>query len=232
MQERRLFLQTAAVGLAAFGPGLVPLRADDKKDKPEEEVAAAEDLMREHGVLNRLLLVYEEGLRRLRHKDEVPPEVFHKPATLVRKFVEDYHEKLEENFIFPEFEKQKKLTDLIKVLRKQHQAGRDVTDVILREAVPDRFRKEDNRKEVVLAVEAFLRLYRPHEAREDTVLFPALHQVLSVKRLKELGEQFEKEEDRLFGDEGFEKTVDQVAAIEKQLGIYDLDQFTPRLPLK
>jgi hemerythrin-like domain-containing protein len=188
--------------------------------------------MREHGVLNRVLLIYEEGLRRLRHKEEVTPELFHNTATLVRTFVEDYHEKLEENFIFPEFEKQKKLTDLTKVLRKQHQAGRDVTDVVLREAVADRFRKEDNRKELVVAVEAFLRMYRPHEAREDTVLFPALHQVLSVKRLKELGEQFEKEEDRLFGDEGFEKTVDQVAAIEKQLGIYDLDQFTPRLPLK
>ena len=47
--------------------------------------------------------------------------------------------------------------------------------------------------------------------------------------MKELGEQFEKEEDRLFGDEGFERTVDQVAAVEKQLGIYDLDQFTPKL---
>ena len=77
---------------------------DDKKDEPEE-VAAAEDLMREHGVLNRILLIYEEGLRRLRDKEEVPPDVFHKPAMLVRKFVEDYHEKLEENFIFPEFEK-------------------------------------------------------------------------------------------------------------------------------
>ena len=42
----------------------------------------------------------------------------------MRKFVEDYHEKLEENFIFPEFEKKKKLVDLVKVLREQHQAGR------------------------------------------------------------------------------------------------------------
>jgi len=71
-------------------------------------------------------------------------------------------------------------------------------------------------------------MYRPHEAREDTVLFPALHKLVPAKRLKELGEQFEKEEDRLFGEEGFEKTVDQVAAIEKQLGIYDLAQFTAK----
>src|SRR5947208_1192954 len=53
----------------------------DKKDQPEEEVGAAEDLMREHGVPNRILLIYEEGLRRLRAKEEVTPEVFLKPAT-------------------------------------------------------------------------------------------------------------------------------------------------------
>jgi hypothetical protein len=41
-----------------------------------------------------------------------------------------------------------------------------------------------------------------HEAREDIVLFPALHKVVPAGRLKELGEQFEKEEDKLFGEEG------------------------------
>ena len=103
-----------------------------------------------------------------------------------------------------------------------------MTAVILRQAEPDRFRRADNRKELAGAVRAFIRMYRPHEAREDTVLFPALHRIVSAKGLKELGEQFEKEEDRLFGEEGFEKTVDQVAVIEKQLGIYDLSQFTAK----
>jgi hemerythrin-like domain-containing protein len=227
--DRRHFL-----GAALAGGLLVPAAptwADDKpkkKGEPDEEIGATEDLMREHGVLNRILLVYEEGLRRLRAKEEVGPEVFHKPAQLVRTFVEDYHEQLEEKFIFPEFEKAKKLTDLIKVLKDQHQAGRRVTDVILRNATGERFGNADARKELVAACEGFIRMYRPHEAREDTVLFPALHKLLPQKRLDELGEQFEKEEDRLFGEEGFEKTVGQVAGIEKQLGIYDLAKFTPR----
>src|SRR5262249_21028240 len=109
-EERRRFLAAAValgIGTLALPPGEV--RGDDKpkdekKDQPEEEVAATEDLMREHGALNRILLIYEEGLRRLRAREEVPPDVFHKPATLVRRFVEDYHERLEECFIFPEFE--------------------------------------------------------------------------------------------------------------------------------
>jgi hemerythrin-like domain-containing protein len=212
------------MGLAASASGAAMIRPDDK-----EEVGATEDLMREHGVLNRILLIYQEGLRRLHGKEDVPPEMFHKSADLVRRFVEDYHEKLEENFIFPEFEKQQKLVDLVKTLRSQHQAGRVVTDVILRESTPDRFTKKENQHELVAATEAFIRMYRPHEAREDTVLFPTLRKIVSAKKIKELGEQFEKEEDRLFGEEGFEKTVDHVAAIEKQLGIYDLGQFTPRM---
>jgi hemerythrin-like domain-containing protein len=232
--ERRRFLAGGAVlGIGALLGAPVSGFADDAARKPtekkdEEDVGAAEDLMREHGVLNRILLIYEEGLRRLHAREDIPPDAFHKPALLVRKFVEDYHEKLEENFIFPAFEKKQTLVELVKVLREQHQAGRRVTDVVLRNAVPDQFRKEDARKELVSACRAFIRMYRPHEAREDTVLFPALHKIMTAKQLHELGEQFEKEEDRLFGEEGFEKTVDQVAGIEKQLGIYNLAQFTPK----
>jgi hypothetical protein len=69
--DRRQFLAaTATLGVGTLG--LSPGQArgddqpkDDKKDQPGEEVGAAEDLMRDHGVLNRILLIYEEGLRRL-----------------------------------------------------------------------------------------------------------------------------------------------------------------------
>ena len=41
------------------------------------EVSAVEDLMREHGVLNRLLLIYEEIIRRLHNNISVPIEIIH-----------------------------------------------------------------------------------------------------------------------------------------------------------
>ncbi|MDB5388782.1 MAG: hypothetical protein JWM11_4428 [Planctomycetaceae bacterium] len=229
--DRRQFLAaTTLFGVGAMTSASSQLHgaekdAEDKK-QGEDEISCSEDLMREHGVLNRILLIYEEGLQRLRGKSDITPDVFSAPATLVRKFVEDYHEKLEEKFIFPEFEKQKKLVDLVSILRKQHEAGRKATEVILRNSAPDQFRKEEARQEIVRSCEAFIRMYRPHEAREDTVLFPGLHKLVSAKRIAELGEQFEEQEHQLFGEEGFEKTVDQVAAIEKQLGIYDLALFT------
>jgi hypothetical protein len=70
-------------------------------------------------------------------------------------------------------------------------------------------------------------MYRPHEAREDTVLFPALRTILPPQQVAALGDRMEGDEKKVLGEAGFERSVEQVAAIEKQLGIYDLAQFTP-----
>ena len=53
-------------------------------------------------------------------------------ANVVRRFVEGYHEKLEEEFVLPTLEKAGKLGDLTKVIRVQHAAGRKLTDAILK----------------------------------------------------------------------------------------------------
>ena len=185
--------------------------------------------MREHGVLNRVLLIYEEGLRRLRAKEEVTPEVFHRSATLVRKFVEDYHEKLEEEHLFPRFVKAATLVDLVEVLRAQHEAGRRLTADILGLATTTATTTAGDartRQTLVSRLRSFVRMYRPHEAREDTVLFPALHRLIPERQYRALGDRFERREHELFGERGFEGVVDEVAAIEKSLGIYDLAQFT------
>ena len=185
--------------------------------------------MREHGVLKRILLIYGEALRRIDAKQDFPPEALAEAAGIIRSFVEDYHEKLEEDFLFPRFEKANQLVDLVKVLRDQHQAGRRVTDVTMRFANQQSLRNESERTQLLNSMQQFIRMYNPHEAREDTVLFPAFRKIVSPHEFDSLGEDFEKKEDELFGEEGFEKMVDKVAAIEKHFGIYDLAQFTPKI---
>jgi hypothetical protein len=59
-------------------------------------------------------------------------------------------------------------------------------------------------------------------------VFPAFRGIVSKHEYDALGDDFEKKEDQLFGEEGFFKVVDQVAELEKKLGIYDLRQFTPK----
>jgi len=115
----------------------------------------------------------------------------------------------------------------VQVLRRQHQGGRKLTDTILQYSTASRFQQSSSRQELQQAVRAFIRMYRPHEAREDTVLFPAFRKIVPAHKIKELGDRFEDEENRRFGAEGFEHVVGRVATIEKQVGSYNLDQFTP-----
>jgi hemerythrin-like domain-containing protein len=224
--SRRHFLlagTAAGSGLTLLGlPGIA--RADEKD---EEDVSPPEDLMREHGVLNRILLIYDEYLRRLHAGEKVEPGLLAAAAKIVRMFIEDYHEKLEEDHLFPRFEKAGKQVELVKVLRDQHQAGRRLTDEILQSATPAAMAEARGVKKLTHALAQFNRMYRPHEAREDTVLFPALREIMKPKEFDAMGEQFEEREHQLFGEHGFENIVAQVAELEKGLGIYDLGRFTP-----
>jgi hemerythrin-like domain-containing protein len=214
--------------LGAVGIAFAPLKASPRAEtKNEEEVAPAEDLMREHGVLNRILLVYEELLRRLAAaRPDFAPAVVGHAARIIRSFIEDYHEKLEEDYLFPRFEKARREVELVKVLRDQHRAGRRLTERILEQAgsLP---RTGRDRERLASLLRQFVAMYRPHEAREDTVLFPAIRRIVSAHEYAALGEEFEDKEHRLFGEDGFGKIVDEVAGIEKHLGIYDLAKFTP-----
>ncbi len=198
-----------------------------KAKETPEEVAPNEDLMREHGLLNRVLLIYEEAQRRLDGRGELDPEVLRRAAGIIRHFIEDYHEKLEEDHLFPRFEKAGKLVELVSVLRTQHHVGRRLTAEIRRLANLKTLKNPGDRRMLANFLGMFVGMYRPHEAREDTVLFPAFRSIVSPHEYAALGEEFEDKEHALFGEDGFEKNVDQVAALEKKLGIYDLARFTP-----
>ena len=195
----------------------------------EEEVSPAEDLMREHGVLKRVLLVYGEAIRRIETNEDLPPETVMDSAKIIRNFIEDYHEKLEEDFLFPRFKKAGKLVDLVNVLLQQHQGGRNVTDITMQFATDQALKNSDDRRKLADSLRQFIRMYNPHEAREDTILFPEFRKIVSKNEYSSLGEDFEKKDHELFGEDGFERMVDKVAGIEKKLGIYDLAQFTPKV---
>jgi len=185
--------------------------------------------MREHGVLNRILLIYEFYERGLRApKFDVDAAPLRESAEIIRDFIENYHEKLEEDHLFPRFEKANKLVELTGTLRLQHKAGRVLTEKILRGSAPKGWKGANERMETAGMLGEFIRMYRPHEAREDTVLFPALRSIISAHEYAALGEDFETLEHKLFGKEGFEGVVERVGGLEKRIGIYELSQFTPK----
>lgn len=147
-------------------------------------------------------------------------------AGIIRTFVEDYHEKQEENYLFPRFRKANQLTDLVQTLLAQHKAGRTITDELM-QLTKSQNLSDAERQQLINLLNNFNRMYRPHEAREDTILFPAFRKIVSHHEYDALGEEFENNEHKLFGKNGFEGMVEKVAGIEKSLGIYELARFTP-----
>ena len=236
---RRSFLRKVGGFLTASAlvapEGLLPearsaQKEDQKsKEKGTDEVSTVEDLMREHGVLSRSLMIYDEIIARISKGTKYAPEVLADTAGLIRRFIEEYHEKLEEDYIFPRFEKAGKLVDLVKILLEQHRAGRRLTEQIIKLATPEAIENKDKKRQLAQYLRLFTRMYRPHKAREDTILFPAFHSIVPPDEYDSLGDVFEAKEQELFGKDGFEKIVEEVASLEKKLGIYELSQFTPKV---
>ncbi|HEV2546005.1 MAG TPA: hemerythrin domain-containing protein [Stellaceae bacterium] len=232
--SRRRFL-LASSGIAAAGlmlSGCATVGEHRGEDK-EKEVTANEDLMREHGVLRRALLVYRLSAARLRiNEKSVAPDGLNKTAMLFGTFGEDYHERqLEEPFIFPAVKQaHPALSGLVDTLMVQHQRGREITDYII-DVTRGSSIGAGKVEPLVRAMDTMVLMYEEHTAREDTVLFPAWKDALSGRQYDELNDKFEEIEHRTFGKDGFEDAVKKIADIEARLGIADLAQFTaPRAP--
>ena len=227
--SRRNFLirgGALAAGAALLGPA--QLLAAEKKETAAAGVTPTEDLMRGHGVLRRLMLMIDDLGRRLPGRAEFPLSALTQIASLIHHFIQDYHEKDEEDQLFPRFAKAGKLTDLVQVLQAQHQAGRKLMADLEGRATAANLNNPGERQIIAAILSSFNRMYRPHAAWEDTVLYPAFRSVITLREFVTLGDKFEDKEQALFGKDGFEKIVVQVAGLEKQLGLFDLSQFTPK----
>jgi len=240
--RRELLRNSIALGTVAMGAATLPLLGqpapEEAKKKGESdkepEVTATEDLMREHGVIRRALLVYYEVIPKLRRDPHsVDVSALWLTAQLFRTFGEDYHERmLEEQHIFPLIRKQgAELARYADILTAQHQRGREITDYIL--AHTGKIKMSSLGAESLARVmEPFVLMYQNHAAREDTIIFPAWKKNFTDKQLDEIGDQFEDIEHKMFGKDGFEEAEKKISQIETELGFADLAQFTPPAPPK
>jgi hemerythrin-like domain-containing protein len=204
MTTRRAFVTS----LAGAGAAFAAYRACHPRAQPTGMISNVEtpieDLMQEHAILERILGIYEHGT----------PAAIATAAGIIRRYIEDHHERDEERHVFPRLERVGVCVDLIATLRVQHAAGRRLTTQIIATQDP-------------AAVAAFVRMYRPHAARENTVLFPAFRQALPAGEYDRLRETLDASERAEFGSELFETMRDQVARLEREVGIADLASFTP-----
>jgi hemerythrin-like domain-containing protein len=233
---RRAFLGNAGkIGLMIGGGVVISTAATlvgsaqanevTRTDRSGDEVNPPENLMREHGVLARILLIYEAGLRKFGAGEDFDSSPIANAGRIVREYIEDYHERLEEEVVFPRFKRAGRLLALVNVLSDQHRAGRRLTDIVLQTALTGRKDAEDRRR-LVHAMQSFIAMYRPHTAREDTVLLPMLKDLFTPGEYEDLAAKVEKSGRRYFVGSRFDGVVQQVASFEIAMGINDLTQYT------
>jgi hemerythrin-like domain-containing protein len=239
-KSRRGFLVASGVSGAAFlvgckaepaapGAGGDTKASGGDKKNDEPEVTATEDLMREHGVIRRALVVCREAATRLRMAPaSVSMEALAGTAKLIRSFAEDYHERqLEEAHLFPAVKKAGgAAAGLVDTLIAQHNRGREITDYLLAVTKAPIGARAD---ELARTLEGFARMYEEHAAFEDTIVFPAWKKTMNAKQLDEIGDLFEEIEHKTFGKDGFDDAVDRMTGIERTFGI-ELGSFTPPPP--
>jgi hemerythrin-like domain-containing protein len=206
-------------------PALIAIPALSGCSGKEDDVGAVEDLMREHGILRRAILVFRACAERLGRGDTINPGALHQTAQLFRQFGEDYHErKLEEENIFPQVKKAGgEAAALVDILLAQHQRGREIISYVLDATNGTNL----DAKTLSPALAGFELMYEHHAAREDTILFPAWKKAIGSHEVEEMGDKFEDIEKKQFGGDGFDMAVKQIGDIERELGLADIAQFTP-----
>lgn len=222
---------SASVAAGALGIGAGALargrRSDDAPSYGAVEDTPVEDLMREHAVLERVLVVYEQSEARLLSGGAVRYDVIAAAAGIVRRYVEDHHERDEEQHVFPRLASIGAETELVATLVAQHEAGRRLTSAILRLAAAPAGDGSPERPRLAECLRRFVRMYRPHAARENTVLFPAFRRAVSREEYARLQARLERDERALFGADLYERVLREVVDLERAVGVDALAAFTP-----
>ena len=220
-------LLVAGAGLAGLAVGRAPAllgRGQDEEVAPRAP-SPGEELMTEHGVLKRVLLAYRAASARLGDGRALPAGVVIDAAQIVADYVEGFHEGLEEAYVFPRVAAHAAYVDVVETLLVQHDRGRHLTAEILQLAARD-IGATQVRGALRTRLDAFVTMYEPHEAWEDTVIYPALRALTTQATLDELAERFADLESG-YSDLALARILDRVAGVEEQLGIHDLASFTP-----
>ncbi len=222
---RRNFLTLAGY----TGAGVLAAGCSRSAETATGESTAIEYLARQHGLLHRAIAILEEIRGGMDARMDLPPDVLQGTVGIIRQFVVDYHQQMEEKYVYPALDKAKKMGSLIGVLREQHEAGSQLTSVLKNLAAVFSAKDLEKRRTMGSAIHQFSRMYRAHAEREDTALFPVLRQVVPQKACAELDAAFRKTEMETLGAGGFDEIVQKLSNYENLLGIGDLASFTPRV---
>ena len=176
--------------------------------------------------MNRILLIYDHCRQEIVFGQTPRLAVLNASAGIIRSFVEDYHEKQEEDYLFPRFRKAGQLTDLVDTLLRQHNAGRRITDELLGLTKGTSLSPGETGRQAAFWDRSTACIARTKHARIRCCSRPSANWSPGTNMIR-WARSSRTDEHKHFGQDGFETMVARVADIEKQLGDDYLNQFTP-----
>lgn len=184
---------------------------------------ASEDLMYEHALLDRIILLLEHINIKLVDDLDISKkmEQIIILITIVKDFIENFHEKMEEKYIFPYFSKHEKYKEYINILIFQHIESNKITNKIIEYA-------KENNKELNSMIHQFIYMYRAHANRENTIIFKKIKKIIPIDEYKKISEKMDLLEDEQFGKGAYDKFLKMIIDIEnyynlslKHYNVYD-----------
>lgn len=194
----------------------------------EVRYSPIEDLMEEHSILRRALLIYEECIRRMDIGEDFEPDLIIETTNVIKVIIIFHHALLEHEYIFPRFREADKYVEMCDILTEQHGRAGEQEELIIKHANRDSINNPEEKDILINALKKSIRVFRPHIDREDTEMFPEFKTVVTAHEFYELGKKFKEIEDQKWGENGHRQMVDKIAKVEKALGINDLGSFTPK----
>lgn len=184
------------------------------------------DLMRGHGIAERIMLVYERTIKDRKAGEKVDLQTVNRAARIAQSFVSGCHEACEERYLFPVFREEVYLAGTVETLLRQHEIARGVTDRIVDLSMPGRIKDETHMNILATLCRSYIFMYRPHMSREDTELFPRLYRIADEVKIRKIGENIRSAEQRSLGEKGFSGLLHDLAEVEQSLGIGDVAGYT------
>lgn len=194
----------------------------------EVRYSPIEDLMEEHSILRRALLIYEECIRRMTIGEDFDPDLLIEATNVIKVIIIYHHALLEHEYIFPRFREADKYVEMCDILTEQHGAADGQEQIILQHANRESIANPETREILINAMRKSIRVFRPHVNTEDTEMFPEFKTVVTAHEFYELGKKFKEIEYQKWGENGHRQMVDKIIHVEKALGINDLGSFTPK----
>jgi len=225
MLDRRRFLSyiplaaTTFGGMLSFAPQTIAASAVEHQGS-----SGIESLMRGHGLLTRSLIVSDLIKQRIAKGQETDPALVLDTASIFRNYLQEFHDKAEEKFLYASMETNNVCFAAIQELKVQHGTGLELTRRITNLAKAGKMNAE-----LAGYLGDFVKMYTHHAAYEDTIVFPAFEGMEKRNDLAEISASFDQEEKRVLGRNGFNDFLNLVAKVEKKLGIYELSSSTPQL---